>query len=406
VDVVVRTRKVGHFFPGGTVDAVDVWVELQARDDSGKLIFWSGKVEDDGKGPVEPGAHFYRSYQLDAAGNPINKRNAWQARTLLYARLIPPGAADTVHYLVHVPPGAKGKIHFTAKLNYRKFSWFYSHFSYAGEPKPGQDMKLLLAKNFNSLEYGFDKANIPANVSGKIKDRIPDVPIVTLSQTEVAVPVSDQPPVYEAVAKAGTRERWNDWGIGLLLQGDLKGAEFAFKKAGEAEPGYADAWLNVARALIQEGETDAAKPYIEKALQCNPNLARIYYFRALIEKTEGRYDDALASLGKVEAQYPRDRVVLNQIARLWFLKRDYNKAIEYCNRVCMIDTEDVQMHYTAMLCYRGLQQPDKAAHEMALFQRFKADESSQSITASRRMVSPEDNNERQLVHNHESVALP
>ncbi len=31
VDVVVRTRKVGHFFPGGTVDAFDAWLELQAR---------------------------------------------------------------------------------------------------------------------------------------------------------------------------------------------------------------------------------------------------------------------------------------------------------------------------------------------------------------------------------------
>ena len=57
------------------------------------------------------------------------------------------------------------------------------------------------------------------------------------------------------------RERWNDWGIGLLLQGDLKGAEYAFNTVTEAEPGYADGWLNVARALIQEGETDAAKPY-------------------------------------------------------------------------------------------------------------------------------------------------
>ena len=26
VDVVVRTRKIGHFFPGGTVDAFDVWL--------------------------------------------------------------------------------------------------------------------------------------------------------------------------------------------------------------------------------------------------------------------------------------------------------------------------------------------------------------------------------------------
>jgi hypothetical protein len=29
VDVVVRTRKIGHFFPGGTVDAFDVWLECR-----------------------------------------------------------------------------------------------------------------------------------------------------------------------------------------------------------------------------------------------------------------------------------------------------------------------------------------------------------------------------------------
>src|SRR6202521_5921651 len=31
VDVVVRTKKVGHFFPGGTVDAYDTWFELKGK---------------------------------------------------------------------------------------------------------------------------------------------------------------------------------------------------------------------------------------------------------------------------------------------------------------------------------------------------------------------------------------
>src|SRR5205807_2171203 len=30
IDVVVRTKKVGHAFPGGTFDAFDVWIEMQA----------------------------------------------------------------------------------------------------------------------------------------------------------------------------------------------------------------------------------------------------------------------------------------------------------------------------------------------------------------------------------------
>jgi tetratricopeptide (TPR) repeat protein len=404
VDVVVRTRKIGHFFPGGTVDAFDVWAELKAEDDEGRCVFWSGMVEDNGKGPVEPGAHFYKSYQLDAAGNPIDKRNAWQARSLLYARLIPPGADDVVHYLVNVPRDAKGRIHFTAKLNYRKFSWYYTHFSYAGQPKPGQS-SLLLAADHNGLAYGFDAQNIPGNVSGRIKGEVPNLPIITLAKAEANIPVSDAPPQWNPVAKSGTSLRWNDWGIGLLLQGDLKGAEFAFRKSAEANPKYADAWLNVARALIQEGETEAAKPLIERALQTDSSLGRIYYFKALIEKADGNYDAALTSLQRVASQYPRDRVVLNQIARILFLKRQYAQAVQYLQRVCDIDPEDVQMHYTAMLCYRGLGDAANANREQTLFRRFKADESSQAITAQRRMLSPEDNNERQLIHDHESVAL-
>jgi hypothetical protein len=259
VDVVVRTRKIGHFFPAGTVDAFDTWLELKATDDDGRVLFWSGKVADNGKGPVDPGAHFYRSLQLDGEGNPIDKRNAWQARSLLYVRLIPPGAADVAHYLVKTPANAKGPIHLTARLNYRKFSWYYTQFAYAGVPKPGQD-PALLSKDSNGLKYGFLPSSIPANVSGKVKGRIPDLPIVTLTEAHATLPVGQ--PVWTPVVRPQDRERWNDWGIGLLLQGDLKGAEYAFERVTEAEPGYADGWLNVARALIQEGETDAAKPYL------------------------------------------------------------------------------------------------------------------------------------------------
>jgi tetratricopeptide (TPR) repeat protein len=189
------------------------------------------------------------------------------------------------------------------------------------------------------------------------------------------------------------------------LQGDLKGAEYAFKKVTEAEPEYADGWLNVARALIQEGETDAAKPYVEKALAINPKLGRIYFFKAMIQKSDGDYDGALASLRTVESMYPRDRVALNQMARILFLKRQYAEAIQVLERVCQVDPEDLQMHYTMMLCYRGLGDREKAAREEVLFRRFKAEESAQSITAIRRRVSPEDNNERQQIHDHESVVL-
>ncbi|HEY4818190.1 MAG TPA: multiheme c-type cytochrome, partial [Candidatus Acidoferrum sp.] len=138
VDVVVRTRKVGHFFPGGTIDAFDVWLELQAVDEKGQTLFWSGKVEEDGKGPVEKGAHFYKSLLIDAHGNPINKRNAWANRAAVYVHLIPPGAADTAHYRLHIPENAGEKITLHAKLNYRKFMWANTQFAFAATQDPNQ----------------------------------------------------------------------------------------------------------------------------------------------------------------------------------------------------------------------------------------------------------------------------
>jgi Flp pilus assembly protein TadD len=407
VDVVVRTRKIGHFFPGGTVDSFDTWLELEGKDAEGKPIFWSGKVEDNGKGPVEPGAHFYRSYQLDGEGNPINKRNAFQTRSTLYVRLIPPGAADVVHYRVKIPANAKGPVSLTARLNYRKFSHYFTQYAYAGEPKPGQNPSLV-STSFENREYDFSPNNIPKNVSGKIKDRIPDLPIVTLAAATAKLPLINGKvdTKWEPVVRKEDRERWNDWGIGLLLQGDLKGAEYAFQKVTEAEPGYADGWVNIARALIQEGETDRAKPYIEKALQIDNSLARTHFFKAMIQKADGDYDGALESLRYVESKYPRDRVNLNQIGRILFLKKQYADSVNALHRVLDVDPEDVQAHYTLMLAYRGLGDGEKAAREELLFRRFKADESSQAITARRRLVSPEDNNERQTIHDHEGVPNP
>jgi tetratricopeptide (TPR) repeat protein len=414
VDVVARTRAVGHFFPGGTVDAFDVWLELVGKDATGKIVYWSGAVEDGGKGPVEPGAHFYRSYQLDGAGNFVNKRNAWQSRSVLYVRLIPPGAADVAHYRVHVPADAKGPITFEARMNYRKFSHYYTQFSYAGKPKPGQAAGLV-DENHNSQEYSFARANIPANVSGEIRGEIPDLPIVAVAKAKAVLPLAAGAegkgaaaggPEWKPVVRKEDRERWNDWGIGLLLQGDLKGAEYAFRRVTEAEPGYADGWVNVARALVAEGEIAAAKPFLAKALAIKPKLARALFFRATIEKEDGDYDAALASLATVEAQFPRDRVVLNQEARVMFLERRYADALKVLDRVCMVDPEDVQMHYTAMLCHRALGHTEQAAREAALFRRFKADESAQAITAKQRRQSPEDNNERQPIHEHDSVRLP
>jgi len=404
VEVVVRTKKIGHFFPGGTVDAYDTWLELKGTDDKEQTIFWSGMVEDDGKGPVEKGAHFYRSLQVDAHRNRINKRNAWATRAVVYVHLIPPGAADTVHYRLHIPESAGGKITLHARLCYRKFAWWNTQFSFAGVPDPNQQPKPEVTPDFDDTKTAFTGSL--QGVSAK-EEKIPDLPIVALAEDEVTLNVvpHDAPvPPPKTVLQADDWQRWNDYGIGLLLQGDLKGAQAAFQRVTEIDPKNPDGWVNIGRAAVQEGDMDRARTVLEKALEVSPDLARAHFFYAKVLRSDGRYDEAAAHLRKVLVQYPRDRVAINDLGRILFLQRKYADAVSVLQSVLAIDPEDLQAHYNLMLCYSGLGDEKLAREHQVRYLRFKADEASQAITGPYRQLNPEDNNERQAIHEHVSVA--
>ena len=399
VDVVVRTRKIGHFFPGGTVDAFDVWVELEAVDEKGHTVFHSGGVEDDGKGPVEPGAHMYRSLILDEHGNPINKRNAWMGRSVAYARLIPPGAADTIHYRIRVPEDAGEKITLRAKVNYRKFAWWNTQWAFAGVRDP-EDKDPSVTPSHDDGRWIF--AGDTSKVSGKVK-AIPQIPITemaTSTTTLSVLPKGATLPEDKPFLDTSVRERWNDYGIGLLLQGDIKAAEATFLKVTDMEPGYADGWVHVGRARLTEGNLSGAEEVLRKALTIAPDLAKTHFFLGTVLKSMGKYDEGLEHLNRAAALYPRDRVVQNQVGRTLFLKRQYPEAIAAFQRVLAIDPEDLQAHYNLMLCYQGLGKADLAEKEQALYQRFKADEAAQEITGPWRQLHPHDNNERQSIHEH------
>ena len=398
VDVVARTRKIGHFFPGGTVDAFDVWLELKAEDATGKVLYWNGWVADEGKGPVDPGAHFYRAVLVDEHGNRINKRNAWAGRAVAYARLIPPGAADTAHFRLTIPPDAQGPLKLTAKMNYRKFSWYYTNFSYAGMRDPSKP---------GPVDKGFDDAAFifaadTSRVSGQVKE-IPDLPAIVVAQDVKELALGE--PVKPA-SDPKDRERWNDYGIGLLLQRDFKGAEAAFRKVTEIEPGYADGWVNRARVAIDEGDHKAAIGWLEEALKRDPALPKAHYFLGVALKSFGRYDESLEHLRKAHDAFPRDRVVSNAIGRILFLQRRFTESVGADQQALAVDPEDLTAHYNLMLVYRGLRDEEKAKAHEALYLRFKTEESAQSLTQAFRLLNPYDNRERQPIHAHDSTWTP
>ena len=164
-----------------------------------------------------------------------------------------------------------------------------------------------------------------SDVAGKIKE-IPNLPIVVMAESEATLTVIDADaakPKVEVAIGEGQRERWNDYGIGLYLQGDLKGAEAVFSKVTELEPDYMDGWVNIARCRIREGDMKGADEVLLKAFEIqqtlppdNPHRAKVHYFYALTKKAVGEYDEAIQHLQTAAAQFPRDRTVRNEIGRL------------------------------------------------------------------------------------------
>jgi len=88
----------------------------------------------------------------------------------------------------------------------------------------------------------------------------------------------------------------------------------------------------------------------------------------------------MTHLRTVLEQFPRDRVVHNELGRVLFLQKRYADAVKEFEQTLSIDPEDLQAHYNLMLCYNGLGDDAKANEHKARYLRFKADESAQAIT--------------------------
>ena len=406
IEVVVRTRGVGHQFPAGTIDAFDIWLEVKATDENGKIVFWNGRIAaPDGNGPVDPKAHFYRGYMLDAHGNLINKRNAWAMRTVLYSRTIPPGAADTVRYRFEIPPDCGNILSLEAKLNYRKFNWWHTQWAYAGVRDP-EDKNYQVDKGYDNGKWVWKGDT--SDVAGKIK-AIPNLPITVMAEVKATLRVKqeDQNTPKQKADIENARERWNDYGIGLLLQGDLRAAQTAFKEVTKIDPDYLDGWVNIARCRIKEGNMQGAEVMLNRAFEIQKTLspdnlhrAKVHYFYALVQESYGNYDIAIEHLQRAISQFPRDTRVRNELGRMHFLKREYEAALVQFQKTFEVDPEDLDAHYNMMRCYRALKNLSMAEKSQKLYLRFKADESVDAITGIARRADPDANRERQPIHEH------
>ena len=252
VETVLRTIRLGHHFTQGTSDSNQVWVEWTATQ-NGDLIAHSGHRDD--RGVVQSDSHFVNSFVLDRHGNRINRRNAQDIFTPLYSHQIPPGAGQTIHYRLAVPERTD-PITVTAKLLYRKFDTEYLDYVRADRDPQRDPLDLGNVGDANDLPV----IEICSDVLIlDVVDRLPEAPSV------------DDGTVDSSGGEAfPTWQRWNDYGIGLLLSGrkQLRYAAEAFAKVESL--GRYDGPLNLARVQFIEGDLNAATESLERSMAMDP----------------------------------------------------------------------------------------------------------------------------------------
>src|SRR5205085_12110508 len=103
------------------------------------------------------------------------------------------------------------------------------------------------------------------------KDKeIPKIPITAVCTNTVMLNVVDSNPANATEPRKldpkKDRERWNDYGIGLMLQGDFARATNAFKQVTKVAPPWPEGYVNIGRVRMLEGDLDESQAMFEKAL--------------------------------------------------------------------------------------------------------------------------------------------
>jgi tetratricopeptide (TPR) repeat protein len=384
LEVVLRTTKVGHPFTQGTVDSNEVWADAKVSSGS-TTVGRSGGLGEHKE--VDPWAHFVNVYMLDRDGNRIDRRNPQDIFTPLYNHQIPPGAAQVVHYELAVREDQKSPLVFEVKLQYRKFDTIY--------------MNYVFGTNYTK--------GAPFTVTNEL-------PIVTIAADRITFPVAGSTSSGKTEAQSSSIpewQRWNDYGIGLLLESTDRGAEKgeliqaaqAFEQVEKL--GRADGAVNLARVYFKEGRLDEAVSALQRAVKFQPPAPRwtVEWFNGLVNKQNGFLDQAIVDFrGILEDRYPdldrrgfdfsKDYEVINELGQAYFERaktergnptkqREFlSHAAAQFEKTLTIDSENLTAHYTLSLIYAQVGDKSRAALHRREHEKYRPDDNARDRAVS------------------------
>ena len=388
-EVVIRTLKLGHLFTQGTADSNEVWLEAILKSGD-RVIGQSGKIDDSYQ--VDPWSHFVNVFMLDRQGNRIAQRNAEDIFVPLYNHQIPPGAGQTVHYQATIPEDISEPLVFEVKLKYRKFDRDYVAF----------------------MERTLDDSELPLGIKDAQGDIVNLLPVTTLAEDGIAFAVSGQEDsVSNKNRDIDAWQRWNDYGIGLLLKGrgQLRQAEEAFAEVEEL--GRYDGPLNLARVYFSEGRLDEAVAAIERAAQHEKPVAppwTLAWLSGNVNRQQGHLESAIENFQAVLSQPSREMVargfdfrldyeVINLLGQTLFERARqlrgranserreqlYRQAEQQFLATLDIDPENVDAHYGLNRLYTAMGNSELAREHQESHEKYRPDDNArdQAVRAAR-----------------------
>jgi hypothetical protein len=379
LETVIRTLKMGHLFTQGTTDSNEVWLELKVT--SGDRVLGQSGALDETR-TVDKWAHFVNVFMLDRNGYRINRRNGQDIFVPLYDHQIPPGAGQTVHYQLHIPEDITEPIRVDLRLNYRKFDKEYTDFVAGWHD--GKGLPLLRGQ-----QAGQPYSN--------------ELPITVLAEDTVWFPVDGVAAEVENEPRdIPTWQRWNDYGIGLLLKGkgELRQAAEAFQQVESL--GRYDGPLNLARVLYREGRLDEAVEALRRAAAYESPPAppwTLAWLSGLVNREQGYLaeaerdfrsvlEDSTPEMRRRGLDFSRDYEVINELGLTLFSRaqqafgarrQDEREELLMSARDTFLDTlaldsENATAHFNLGLIYSQLGDKQEALKHRKLHAKYKVDD--------------------------------
>lgn len=373
VDVVVQNSGIGHSLVPEQRDIYQSWLAFTVTDASGKEVYHSGFL--DNNGALDPEAHSYTNRLLTSSGKLVQLHQVWDTHIRSYDNTILPGRSDLARYRFQIPAGIQGPLTLAATLKYRRFRQQYTNYI------------LQHASNY---------------------------PVVEMASRKLIINLGDNAPK----AHSGSTPdylRWNNYGIALLGELQYVEAAAAFNRVTALNPKYVDGYTNAAFAIYTElldhwregsdglgaqglklgGTPDgtgnlflakARAPAFEPALKelqhalaIDPANLRARYHQGAIYRLQGRFDEAIATLTPVVAAYPRFRQARQELGYSYYVQHKFKQAREQFEALQAINPDDITANYYLSYIYQQLGMKAEAAEQMRIFEHRKEDVAAEPI---------------------------